>query len=852
MTLSTHLRLTVLFASSLGFAAACQSAQIPTEPASSTPSTAAVPPGPPPPVPTSVPTVDAALVPIDADASPADAGAESSVDSGSSEDAAAPPRSLIEVHPLAPGYPCEFGGSEIVTGLDDGRGLGIAGDGILNGQEVRQRRHLCDAVAPAPSPVGLDALPVNSTCKVPDGPSRSEGVELERVFANIQLDLPVSMKQRPALPNRYFVVELGGKIKTFNRGDNSSSVALDLTRVVYTGYEPGLLQVAFHPTRPEAYVSYTRKSSIPGVRTALTVSRFRFVAGSDFLLDPQSEEVLLSLPKQHDEHNGGGAEFGPDGMLYVAVGDDDDVPSANAQNPYSLFGKFLRIDVTKVPAPGKAYAIPTDNPYVGGGGAPEVWALGFRNPWRWSFDAATGKLFVGDVGGAAYEEIDVVEKGKNYGWGVMEGNHCRDGEITSEVGCNKMLYEPPVAEYKHAEGCSVTGGFVARNPMLPSIQGQFLYADFCQGMIWGIDAAKPTDPRRWIMSSTRGAQAFDSISSFALDAAGELYVLGMGGWGTPGTIHKVVPVNSQKPAAKLSQSGCVNSANPALPAAGAIPYTVNAPFFSEAEIYKERFLYLPPGGKLFVGGDGRLVTPPGAVLMKTFRDGPKMIETRLMMQHADGEWTGWSYRWNDAQTDADLLEGSATTLLQSGDTWTYPDRGACVHCHTRPTARTLGLEVAQFNRTSYYPSTGRWANQLSTLQAIGAFQNTLPAEPIRLPALARPSDPNAPLASRARAYLHTNCAGCHQPGGGGYGNADYRFEKTLAQTNVCNATPIVTAFGIPDGKLIPPGAPSRSVLLRRLSVNDAHRMNPYRSSVDTAGITLLQTWIGSLTDCSER
>jgi uncharacterized repeat protein (TIGR03806 family) len=561
--------------------------------------------------------------------------------------------------------------------------------------------------------------------------------------------------------------------------------------------------------------------------------------------------VILSLPKEHDEHNGGGPQFGPDGFLYVAVGDDDDVPSLNAQNPNSLFGKFLRIDVNTLPAPGKSYAIPNSNPFFAGGGAPEVWALGFRNPWRFSFDSATGKLFVGDVGGATYEEIDVVEKGKNYGWGKMEGNHCTDGETTSETGCNKALYELPVAEYNHSEGCSITGGYVVRNPLLSAIQGQFLYADFCQGMVWGLDAEDPrTTAPRWVTSTIKGQNAFDSLSSFATDAAGDVYLLGMGGWGVPGTIHKFVPVQSAKPAQKLSQTGCVDPLRPEKPTTGAIPYSVNAPFYSEQDIYKERFLYLPPGGSLFVGGDKRLVAPKGSVLMKTFRDGATMLETRLMMQHEDGEWSGWSYKWNAAQTDADLLETSDTITRSNGEAWNFPDRGDCLHCHTRPVLRTVGLEIAQFNRTSYYPSTGRWANQLSTLRAIGAFQNSLPAEPILLPALARPSDQTASLASRARAYLHTNCSNCHQPGGGGYGNADYRYTRTLAGTNACNTDPIVSTFGIANGKIIAPGSPDRSVLLRRLMVTDAHRMNPYRESMDSAGVALIQTWMGSLTDCN--
>lgn len=757
---------------------------------------------------------------------------------------------LSHVDTIDPGCVCEFGGVELQTGLDDGSGGALRGDGVLQQSEVRDRITQCQLRAPLPVSSGLDELPQTTTCHPPIGDALPQPVRAVRAFASMDFVQPVALKQRPGLPNRYFVVEQVGRVKTFLATDTSAEVALDLTKVVRASYEPGLLQIEFHPIRAEVYVVYNRATTSPGLKSMWTLSRFQMKAGSESIIDPASEEVLLAIPKKQDEHNGGGALFGPDGMLYIGIGDDDDAPSKNAQDPFSLLGKFLRIDVDGRPMPGMNYVIPKDNPFDGTQAAPEIWALGFRNPWRFSFDSMTGDLWVGDVGATTYEEVDRVQKGKNYGWGLREGNHCVDGALTTDEGCSMVGFEPPVAEYKHSSGCSVTGGLVYRGTDIPALGSRFLYADFCQGSVWGVDVNQPSTPPRFLLSTLMGATPFDSVSSFAQDQQGTVYLLSLGGWGTPGRIFRLESAPAVGPSRLLSLTGCVDSQNPQKPAKGAFPYSVNAPLYTDGSVCKERYLYLPPGKKIFVGSDGRLDTPPGTVLMKHFRDGNKLIETRLMTQHESGEWSGWSYRWNEAQTDAELLIDGDERMLANGAKWTYPDRGGCLHCHTRPTLRTIGLELAQLNRVSYFPATGRWANQLATLSAVGALQNGLPGYPSALAALASPDDRTQSLTARARAYLHGNCSFCHQPGGGGYGNADYRATKSLAAMGVCDAYPIVSNFGLPDGRLLAPSAPDRSVIIRRLSVSDAHQMHPYRSSVDAVGVSLLRDWIGSLKDCT--
>lgn len=757
---------------------------------------------------------------------------------------------LSHVDRLEPGCVCEFGGIELQTGLDDGSGGAARGDGILQPSEVKERLTQCNVRPPAPVSTGLDKLADNETCHPPLGDALPQAVRAVRAFPSLDFVQPVALTQRPGDATRYYVVEQIGRVKTFREGDTVAEVALDLTKVVRASFEPGLLQLAFHPTRAEVYVVYNHVTASPGLKSMWTLSRFQRKSGSDHLFDPATEEVLLSIPKHHDEHNGGGALFGPDGMLYIGVGDDDDTPSLNAQDPFSLLGKFLRIDVDGRPLPGMSYVIPKDNPFDATQAAPEIWALGFRNPWRFSFDSQTGDLWVGDVGAASYEEIDRVQKGKNYGWGVREGNHCVDGVLTTDVGCDMTGFEPPVAEYPHSAGCSVTGGLVYRGSEVPALTDRFLYADFCQGNVWGVDVNHMGAAPRYMLSTLASETPFDSVSSFAQDLRGTVYLLSLGGWGTPGRIFRLESAPFTPPSRFLSLTGCVDPTNPQKAAPGAFPYTVNSPLYTDASVCKERYLYLPKGGQIWVGGDGRLELPSGSVLLKHFRDGTKMIETRMMMRHSSGEWSGWSYRWNDAQTDAELLTDSDSRTLANGVKWTYPDRGDCLHCHTRPTLRSIGLELAQLNRVSYFAASGRWANQLATLASVGALRNGLPGYPSTLPALANPSDSSASLTARARSYLHGNCSFCHQPGGGGYGSADYRVVKTLAGTGVCDAYPIVANFGLPDGRLLAPAAPERSVIIRRMTVNDAHQMNPYRNSVDEAGVALLRDWIGSLKDCS--
>jgi uncharacterized repeat protein (TIGR03806 family) len=254
-----------------------------------------------------------------------------------------------------------------------------------------------------------------------------------------------------------------------------------------------------------------------------------------------------------------------------------------------------------------------------------------------------------------------------------------------------------------------------------------------------------------------------------------------------------------------------------------------------------------PNEATLANADGDVQFPPGAVLVKHFRIGAQPVETRLLVRHADGGWGGYSYEWNPAGTDASLVPALGKDLDLGGQVWRYPSRGECFQCHTAASRFVLGAELRQLNRSVDYPS-GVNANQLDTWQHIGLFDQPLLVAQ-RTAVLPDPNATGQPLAARARSYLHTNCAQCHQPGGGTLRTMDLRFTTSLSDSGLCDA-PKFEDFGFPDARIVAPGAPGRSVAYRRISEQDGYRMPPVGSNlIDPAGGALLNAWISQLTAC---
>lgn len=343
-------------------------------------------------------------------------------------------------------------------------------------------------------------------------------------FPNLSFARPVDLQHPGDNSNRIFVVEQAGIISAFpnDRGTSERKTFLDIReKVDDQGNEEGLLGLAFHPdfeTNGYFYVNYTAADP-----NRTVISRFTVSPGNASQADPASETILLTFEQPYSNHNGGQVSFGPDGYLYIAVGDGGSGgdPQGNGQDRSTLLGSILRIDVNKADN-NKAYGIPADNPFAKNtnGYREEIYAYGLRNPWRFSFDPENGRLWTGDVGQNAYEEIDIVEKGGNYGWNTMEGNHC----FKPKDDCDRAGLKLAIHEYGRSEGLSVTGGFVYRGPTLKSLTGKYIYADYATRRVWALDHRN--------LNSPVNSQLFEAdfnISSFGIDQNNELYLCGFDG-----------------------------------------------------------------------------------------------------------------------------------------------------------------------------------------------------------------------------------------------------------------------------------------------------------------------------------
>ena len=365
------------------------------------------------------------------------------------------------------------------------------------------------------------ALVARDLGKLAPRPLRS--MKIWRVFPELSFVRPTNLVVPVGDGGRIFVTEQVGLVRSFSNDAvaNAAPVFLDIRdRVSRFNLEEGLLGLAF-PSGFAGSGQFFVYYSASGPRRSV-VSRFAISGDDPRVADPASELVVMEIPQPFGNHNGGQLAFGPDGYLYVGLGDGGSGgdPLGNGQNPGTLLGSILRIDVPTGSGDG-SYRTPPDNPFVGVSGArEEVWAYGVRNPWRFAFDRHTGLLWLGDVGQNQWEEVDIIERGRNYGWKVMEGDHC----FSPPSGCDRSGLEMPIVEYDHSEGCSITGGHVYRGRGMPSLLGSYVYADFCSGVIWALryDGEQVTEHMRLVDSGL-------NISSFGRDQAENLYILTLDG-----------------------------------------------------------------------------------------------------------------------------------------------------------------------------------------------------------------------------------------------------------------------------------------------------------------------------------
>ena len=385
--------------------------------------------------------------------------------------------------------------------------------------------------APGALVVALPLLLFSTACS-DEGPTDPEPVEDGVLALELVTDAvasPVYVTSPPGDASRLFILEKAGRVRVVRDGVLLDDPFLDIADATSDAGERGLLGMAFHPDYADNGFVFVHHTDLDGDTRLL-----RYTASSEEEADPASATVLLQVTQPFSNHNGGQIAFGPDGMLYVGLGDGGSGgdPQGNGQDPSTLLGTLLRIDVDG----GAPYAVPADNPFVSDpDGADEVWVYGLRNPWRFSFDALTGDLWIGDVGQNRVEEISLQPAssagGENYGWNVMEGSLCYEAD-----SCDTSGLTLPVHEYEHPEGCSVTGGYVYRGQAIPWLEGRYLFGDFCSGFV-----------RSFVLSGGSAEDVQDhsgelgdvgSLVSFGEDAAGELYVVDIGG-----AVHRIVPAS---------------------------------------------------------------------------------------------------------------------------------------------------------------------------------------------------------------------------------------------------------------------------------------------------------------------
>jgi uncharacterized repeat protein (TIGR03806 family) len=715
---------------------------------------------------------------------------------------------------------------------------------------------------------GLDRRVPWTTSRLVGSPDPPPPYQAELAFPKRKFNKPVVITSSPAW-NRLFVAEQGGKIFSFENSRDGESVDLVVDLKQAKPELKSLYGLTLHPDVDQNGFVFVCYIVNHGKENGTRVSRFQLSSSDPPVLDPATERLLVTW--RSGGHNGGCLKFGPDGYLYISAGDAAAPTPPDGltvgQDVGSLLATIMRIDVNQVDD-GKNYRVPKDNPFVGVPGArPEIWSYGFRNPWKMSFDRQTGDLWVGDVGWELWEMIYRVQKGGNYGWSIMEGRQSVRPE--QEPGPTPIL--PPTIDHPHSEAGSITGGFVYRGDRLKELAGAYIYGDYQSGIVWA--ARLEGDSITW-----RGELARTSLQlvGFGADTAGELYLLDH-----QGQIYRLAknPVEdtSETFPRQLSDTGLFASVEQHHPAAGVIPYAINAQQWSDHTL-AERWLAIPGDGKIKISDKGNWQFPDGSVIAKTVsldhvRTGSgaaatfqtRRLETQVLHRES-GSWHPYTYVWNDAQTDATLADANglsrtlnildpSTEIGTREQAYRVAGRRECVLCHNpwveaRTTtfgvqsASLLGVHTEQLNRDFVYD--GERANQLATFAHIGLLDATSD-QLVKAARLADPYDLSADLNDRARSYLHVNCAHCHQANAGGAATIVLSGDVSLEEARLLDARPSQGTFGITDARIVAPADPFGSVLLYRVSKLGGGRMPRLGShAVDDRGVKLLHDWIAQL------
>ena len=742
----------------------------------------------------------------------------------------------------------------------------------------------------------LQRVPNTSLTNLPPQPPQF-GYTINNAFPSVSLNSPVCIASPPQETNRLFILEKGGSIVVItNLAAPNRTVFMDLTSLVESDSECGVLGLAFHPgyaTNRYFYVFYTRANFTTSLGSGRhqCISRFQTTSTNANVALASSELMMIAEYDTQPNHNGGDLHFGPDGYLYASVGDeglqyDGDLNAQVITNKF--FSAILRLDVDKRPgnllpnphpASSTNYFIPADNPFVGVTSfnghtfsatsvRTEFYAIGFRNPWRFSFDPDTGYLYVGDVGQDLYEEVDVMPKGGNGGWSYYEGLHVASQLYSGQPGILPTNNAPrglifPIQEYPHSgtvgyTGNAVIGGVVYRGNRISQLYGAYVFTDNGSGNVWML---------RYDGSNTVPFQPITTVSgpsAMGTDPRnGDVLIAQLGNNQIGRLDYNATSTGAPLPPT-LADTGAFTNLTSLTPAAGIVPYDLNVPFWSDNAI-KTRWFSVP-NTNLTIGfaPTGNWSFPTGTVWIKHFEleltngvpASSKRLETRFIVRNSSGVY-GVTYRW-DSATNATLVpEGGMDDVFTINDggilrtqIWHYPSRSECLTCHTTAGGYGLGFRTEQLNRNFTYGPLA--TNQISALSAAGYFSPPPANDPATLLALAPATNTAYSLEFRARSFLAANCSQCHQPGGTApEANWDARITIPTASAGLVKGTP-VNNFGNTGNFIIAPQSPGNSILLTRISTRDLDslpsiQMPPLDSMlVDTQDVQVVSNWIMSL------
>ena len=726
--------------------------------------------------------------------------------------------------------------------------------------------HDLGAVAPGPSRTPW------TTSHIDGSPEPPKAFTSEPILSQLKFREALDLALVPG-SGRWLVLERKGKILSVpTKGDPA---AVDEVADLLT-LHPKLdnaYGITLHPKFRENRQIFVCYALPEGVEDGTILSRFTLTAQEPLRLEPASEEVLLTW--RAGGHNGGNLKFGPDGYLYISTGDAGPAappdPINTGQDTSDFLSSILRIDVDHRD-PGKNYRVPPDNPWFNSKpttdpsrsaadlpyARPELWCFGLRNPWKMSFDPATGNLWCGDVGWELWEMVHLIKRGGNYGWNAYEASQPLKPQLASRLA----PITPPIVAQPHSESSSITGGYVYHGRQFPELANAYIYGDYTTGKIWALWFDGKTITRHEEIADTP-----HTIVSFGEDDDGELFYLH---YGTPTTAHRLVrnahATHASRFPRTLGATGLFADVAKRQPAGGVYGFSIASPMWEDGAT-ANRLIGLRDTSKIDttvkvsrdnrtnqIKADYTTKWPAGAVLARTIELGAlaltpaertKPIETQVL--HYDGEaWNAYSYRWNDAGTDAELVpaEGTERKLRAAPDrhalgggsreyTWRYQSRAECLRCHNSWNNGTLAFTAVQLRGVS-----GPQTNQLIDQGLVDAtfFEQT------RVGGESSVGDNRS-----ARAVFQANCAHCHIAHAGGAVAIFLNPELLTGQMNIVGVTPSQGGLGLKNSKLVDPGDPWNSVIpVRMAKLGSGHMPLIGAHEVDVEGLKAVEDWIARM------